>query len=170
VLALPWVESVSVQREWPATVRVSVVERTPVAVVSAGQGDHAGEIWALVDRAGRMLQTIGAVPPDVVLLEGVAGSSTAGSLLEPTAEGLLKVAAALPPRLSAHVASVALADSGVELHLRERGVVRIGTADDLGAKLVAASTVLGQVELRGLCVIDVRVPLAPSLTRAGSCL
>lgn len=170
VLALPWVESVSVQREWPATVRVSVVERTAVAVVSAGQTDLADESWALVDRGGRVLEVLPAVPPDVVLLEGMSASSTPGSLLDPTADDLLAVAAALTPQLAAHVASVTLTEYGVELRLRDHGAVRIGSADDLSAKLLAAATVLGQVELRGLCVVDVRVPAAPSLTRTGSCL
>jgi cell division protein FtsQ len=169
-LALPWVESVSVRREWPATVRVVVRERTAVAVVSAPQADGAAEVWALVDRAGRVLEAVPAAPPAMALLEGVSASSAPGSRLDATADDLLAVAAALAPPLAAHVASVARTDDGVELRLRERGVVRMGTADDLSAKLLAVATVLGQVELRGLCVVDVRVPLAPSLTRTGSCL
>jgi cell division protein FtsQ len=167
--AVPWVESVKVQREWPATVRVSVVERVAVAVVPASESDNAA-VWALVDRAGRVLELLSAVPPDGVLLEGVSAPSTPGSVLDPTADDLLAVAAALTPQLSAVVASVTLTEYGVELRLRERGAVRIGTADELSAKLLAASTVLAQVELRGLCVVDVRVPAAPSLTRTGSCL
>jgi cell division protein FtsQ len=170
VLSLPWVESVSVRREWPATVRVSVVERTAVAAVSAGQTQQGGEAWALVDRAGRVLEVLAAVPADAVLLEGTSASSTPGTLLDPTADDLLAVAAALTPQLAAHVASLTLTEYGVELRLREHGAVRIGNASDLGAKLLAASTVLAQVELRGLCVVDVRVPAAPSLTRTGSCL
>jgi cell division protein FtsQ len=167
--AVPWIESVAVQREWPATVRVSVVERTAVAVVSASQPDAAA-LWARVDRAGRVLELLPAEPPDAVLIEGVSAPSTPGSVLDPTADDLLAVAAALTPQLSAAVASVTLTEYGVELRLREHGAVRIGTAEDLSAKLLAASTVLAQVELRGLCVVDVRVPAAPSLTRTGSCL
>jgi len=49
-------------------------------------------------------------------------------------------------------------------------VVRLGTVEDLPAKLLAALTVLEQVELTDVCVIDVRVPTAPSLTRASPCL
>ena len=167
--AVPWVESVKVQREWPATVRVSVVERIAVAIVPAGELDSAAQ-WARVDRAGRVLELLAAVPPDGVLLEGVSAPSTPGAVLDPTADDLLAVAAALTRQLAAAVASVTLTEYGVELRLREHGAVRIGTPDDLGAKLLAASTVLAQVELRGLCVVDVRVPAAPSLTRTGSCL
>jgi hypothetical protein len=46
----------------------------------------------------------------------------------------------------------------------------LGTTDDLAAKLIAASTMLTQVDLADLCSIDVRVPSAPSLTRGSACL
>jgi hypothetical protein len=37
------------------------------------------------------------------------------------------------------------------------------------AKLVAADTVLSQVDVSHLCALDVRVASAPSLTQGGSC-
>ena len=40
-------------------------------------------------------------------------------------------------------------------------------ADQVAEKLQAVSTILARADLRGLRVIDVRVPNAPVLTRAG---
>jgi hypothetical protein len=44
--------------------------------------------------------------------------------------------------------------------------VRLGPPDKLEEKLVAVETVLGQVDLSRLAVLDVRVPASPAITRA----
>ena len=59
---------------------------------------------------------------------------------------------------------------GVSLRLSAGGVVRLGAATDVGSKLRAASTVLNSVDTTDVCVIDVRVPAAPSLTHGRGCL
>jgi cell division protein FtsQ len=163
--SLPWVQSVSVAKQWPSTIAIELRERTAIAAVPAAHGGSA-----LVDRTGRVLEVAAALPPDVVVLAGLSDPGSPGSTLDETAADALHVAGALSPQLAPHVATVARTAGGVELWLRNAGKVRLGTADDLGAKLLAASTVLGQVDLKDLCAIDVRVPSAPSLTRAGSCL
>jgi cell division protein FtsQ len=165
LLALPWVESASVSREWPATVRVEIVERVAIAAVPAGQVGIA-----LVDRTGRVLSIEADVPPDLVMLDGLPPASAPGSTLDPVSADVLAVATALTPTLKTYVGAVARGELGIELRLREAGIVRVGDATDLGAKLLAASTVLAQVDLGYLCAIDVRVPSAPSLTRGRSCL
>jgi hypothetical protein len=50
------------------------------------------------------------------------------------------------------------------------GLVRLGDANDLGAKLRAADTVLSEADTKNLCAVDVRVASAPSLTRGKPCL
>ena len=56
VAALPWVGEVHVARRWPATVRVSVVERVPVASVRSPDG------IVLVDKTARVLERVETAP------------------------------------------------------------------------------------------------------------
>jgi cell division protein FtsQ len=164
LLALPWVERASVTRSWPSSIKVSVVERVPIAVVPAGQ---AG--FAIVDKGGRVVMVAPTAPEGVIVLLGLAPPGVAGSSLAPEAAGLLTVAAALPAKMVGRIAAVAVAPDGVELRLAPAGVVRLGPPIDVAAKLLAALTMLDQVDLAHACTIDVRVPSAPSLTRATPC-
>lgn len=164
ILALPWVQTVSVARRWPAEVRVTITERTPVAAVPAGQ---AG--FALVDATGRVLETSAAPPPGLLVLANVPPAGPPGTVLAPEASDALTVATSLLPPLVPKVAAVAAAPDGVELQLVAGGKVRLGPATDVLAKLVATDTVLSQLDVQHLCTLDVRVASAPSLTQGGSC-
>jgi cell division protein FtsQ len=164
ILSLPWVQSVSVARKWPASIRVTITERTPVATVAAGQ---AG--FALVDSTGRVLETTAAPPPGLVVLANVPAAGAPGTELAPEASDVLTVARTLLPPLVPKVAAVAAAPDGVELQLVAGGKVRLGPATGVLAKLVAADTVLSQLDVHQLCALDVRVASAPSLTQGGSC-
>ncbi|MEY2421658.1 MAG: cell division protein FtsQ [Acidimicrobiaceae bacterium] len=165
VLALPWVQSVSVTRSWPASVRIVITERTAVAVVTAGT---AG--FALVDGDGRVLELSVAPPAGFMLLANVPLPGPPGSTIDPSAGDALSVARAMPASLRPKVSTVVAQADGVELRLVAGGVVRLGPATDLGSKLRAADTVLGEVDTTNLCALDVRVASAPSLTRGKSCL
>ena len=161
VEALPWVLRARVSRSWPGTVRVDVVERVAVAVVPAGAGR-----WALADGSGRILAVGPERPPDLPLVPSGQASPAPGSTAAP-ARGALRLAAALPPAVRSRVSDVVEAPgSGLELRLRPPGgIVRLGAADQLEAKLAAVRTVLEEVDLTGLNVLDVRVPASPVLTR-----
>ena len=165
VLALPWVRTVSITREWPASVEVVITERTAVAVVTAGS-----EGFALVDGDGRVLELSAAPPPGYVLLANVPLPGPAGSALDASAADALAVAVAMPASLRSKVSTVAAEGDGVVLRLVAGGVVRLGPATDLGPKLRATDTVLTEVDMTDLCAVDVRVASAPSLTRGKSCL
>ncbi|MBV8986554.1 MAG: hypothetical protein JO248_19150, partial [Acidimicrobiia bacterium] len=76
-------------------------------------------------------------------------------------------ALAMPPQVAQRVTAVAAADGGqVELRLKPSGVVRLGPPDQLAEKMLATQTVLTQVDLTRLAVLDVRVPDSPAITRA----
>ena len=165
VLALPWIRTVSIQRQWPSTIKVKVTERVAVAAVSA---PPAG--FALVDGDGRVLETSATPPPGFVLLANVAAPGPPGSTIDSSAADALTVARLLPPSLRAKVAGVAVGGDGVTLQLGGGGVVKFGAATDVAAKLQAADTVLSEADLTDLCAVDVRVPAAPSLTRGKGCL
>ena len=47
-------------------------------------------------------------------------------------------------------------------------LVQMGSADDLEAKVVALTTMLAKLDLKGAQRIDLRVPAAPVLTRLGA--
>jgi cell division protein FtsQ len=160
IRALPWVRRATVRREWPATVSIVVEERSPVAAAPAAGG------VALVDLQGRVLELMPAAPADQPLLLGLPPAGRPGSRLGGRAADLLAVARALPPLVVPRVAGVAAgAGDQVELRLRPTGVVRLGSPDQLGEKLLAIQTVLAQVDLSRLAVLDVRVPASPALTR-----
>jgi cell division protein FtsQ len=178
---LPWVAQATVVRGWPSTLKVQVTERAPAALVPV-TGDHA----ALVDREGRVLsiertvapaadgpedgEAVTEAPPEVpaglALLTGVGGPMTEGGVLEGDARDALRVAVVAAERMPGVVRSVSVA---LEAELVAGGVIRFGDAEELDAKVVAAKTVLEQVDLACLAVLDVRVPGSPALTRHQGC-
>lgn len=161
IQAVPWIERAHVRREWPATVVVEVEERKPVAALP-GQGGVS-----VVDRAGHVL-AVGPTPPaGLPALVGLPPAGVPGTRIGGAARDLLAVAEAMPSAVVARVAGVATAEGGqVELRLRPSGVVRLGRPDQLSEKMLATETVLTQVDLSRLAVLDVRVPSSPAITRA----
>jgi cell division protein FtsQ len=159
--AVPWILSATVERHWPSTVSIAVVERAPVAAVPAKTG------VAIVDRSGRVLALAPAAPPELPLLLGLPPAGVPTSRVGGRAQDLLAVALAMPSAVSQRVTAVVAADGGqVELRLKPSGVVRLGPPDQLAEKLLATQTVLAQVDLTRLAVLDVRVPESPAITRA----
>ncbi len=160
--ALPWVATARVTRDWPGTVTLSVTERTPVAQVRVGSG------WMLLDGTGRVLAQQ-AAPIDVVVLEGIP--ATAAGTVARGSTDLIATASALPQRLRARVRSVArgTASTGVVLHLVGAGEIHLGGVNQLRDKIVAAVTMLDNVDASCLGIVDVQVPNAPTLTPAQGC-
>jgi len=159
--AIPWILRAHVERHWPATVTITVVERVPVAAVPAKAG------VAVVDATGRVLATQPAPPPGVPVLLGLPPAGPASTRIGGRAADLLAVVQAMPPQVAQRVAAIAAADGGqVELRLKPSGIVRLGSPDQLAQKMLATQTVLTQVDLTRLAVLDVRVPASPAITRA----
>jgi len=162
VEALPWVQHAAVVRQWPGRVRIRVTERTQVAVTAADGG------FALVDRAGRVLDVATDAPAGLPVLSGLPPAGPPGSELGPDGTAALAVALALPPELVGRVTGVAPAagrSGEVELRLAPDGTVRLGPPDQLPAKFAAIRAVLASVDLRNLAVLDVSRPDSPVLTR-----
>jgi len=161
VRAVPWILRAHVERHWPATVTISVVERVPVAAVPAKAGA------AVVDRTGRVIAIQPAPPAGLPVLLGLPPAGPPSTGIGGRAADLLAVAQAMPPQVAQRVAGIAVADGGqVELRLRPSGIVRLGPPDQLAQKMLATETVLTQVDLTRLAVLDVRVPASPAITRA----
>jgi cell division protein FtsQ len=159
--AVPWIMRATVERHWPSTVTIAVVERVPVAAVPAKSG------VAIVDDTGRVLAVVPAAPQGLPVLLGLPPAGPPTSRVGGRAQDLLAVARAMPPPVSQRVTAIAAADGAqVELRLKPSGVVRLGPPDQLAEKMLATQTVLTQVDLTRLAVLDVRVPASPAITRA----
>ena len=159
---LPWVGTARVSREWPATVRIVVSERSPVAVLGTGAAA------VQVDRTGRVLGPVGAdVHLPTVAAAGASGVSDQPAAVPGSLTPGVVVAAALPPELTGHVSAITVgAPDDVHLQLDGGVEVVLGGVADLRAKLVAVVTLMAHQKLSpGL--LDVSVPAAPVLTPTG---
>jgi cell division protein FtsQ len=184
---LPWVASAEVVRSWPSTVRVDVTERVPVALVQVSERRAA-----LVDADGWVIsvetRTEGepagesgdqpavqpgvpdaadpAVPDGTVVVTGVDQRVAAGERLDAEVRDALSVAAATAERMPGAFTAIS---TELDAELTEGGTVRFGSIEDLGDKITAVKTVLSDVDISCLAVLDVRVPGSPALTRNQGC-
>lgn len=172
---LPWVASATVRRSWPATVRVEVRPRRVVAAVrlpgAVALVDGGGVVVAVEPGGGdgppgRDGDGASGGPGPALVLTGVEGAVVEGRTLGRDARDALAVASAMADRLPGAVASVSTA---LEAELRQGGVVRFGSTDDLERKVVAVETVLDEVDTTCMAVLDVRVAGSPALTRNQGC-
>jgi cell division protein FtsQ len=158
---LPWIAQATVARRWPGTVEIRVTEREPLATVEVMDG------WvALVDEDGRVLEVTRQPPDGLPEVTGVRGGIAEGEDLAPGARDALTILRALGERLSGVVASVS---SDLDAALAAGGEIRFGGTDDLDDKIVAVETVLADVDISCLELLDVRVPGSPALTRHQRC-
>ncbi len=163
VESLPWVARASVERRWPDSVVIDIVERDPVAAARAPAG------WAIVDATGQVLDVSASAPSYLLAIDGIAPAGAPGTRLGRDAADLLAVAAAVPADLRPRVGAVLpAAGGGVDLRLLPEGTVRLGPPQQLEEKFLAALTVLGRVGTQSLATLDVRIPESPVLTRLDS--
>lgn len=161
VEALPWVSEARVERRWPGTVRIEVVERSPLAVTPAGGGR-----WAVLDGTGRVLAVDAAAPAGLVAVTGPEARVEPGATVGDDARGAVRLVAALTEHLPGVFSGVA---TDLSATLGTGGTVRFGSLDDIEAKVVALQAVLAEVDTACLATLDVRVPSSPALTRNERC-
>lgn len=163
--ALPWVQTVRVERHWPGTVRVSVVERTATAAVPSKGGG-----WVLLDAEARQLEAVPEPPAGVLRIAVPAVEPAIGRSLRHGADPGLELAATVPERLRDRLLSLRPGPGGtvqgtVRLDGDAEATVLFGTPAQADAKWVALASVLAGADLSGVGTIDVRVPAVPALTR-----
>jgi cell division protein FtsQ len=156
--ALPYVRGATLTREWPDTVRITVQERVPSAWVQAVGG------IALVDRTGRVVETVDAAPPAIPQLLGAKVVPPPGGTVD--ALGAARVAGALTGLAAAGTTSVALTDNGVVMHLASGPEIRMGEATQIRAKVNAGLAVLSACAGKPVAYVDVSVVSSPV---AGGC-
>jgi cell division protein FtsQ len=158
---LPWIPRATLARRWPGTIEIEVVEREPLAVIEV-----AGGRVGLVDKDGRVLQVTPRATAGLPEISGVRGTIVEGEELGRGTRDALKVVRALSEHLPGVVASVS---PDLDASLVAGGDIRFGSTDELDDKIVAVETVLADVDMSCLAVLDVRVPGSPALTRHQRC-
>ncbi|KUI40173.1 cell division protein FtsQ/DivIB [Mycobacterium sp. GA-2829] len=127
------VASARVQREYPSSLRITVVERIPVVVKDYPDGPH------LFDRDGVDFATA-PPPPGLPILE----TATPGPS-DPATEAALQVMLALPPEVAAQVGRVAAPSvASITLTLVDGRVVVWGTNDRTDEKALKLAALLTQ--------------------------
>lgn len=152
VARLPQVASAEVTRDWPASVVITVVERTPVAVVG-----EPGRRF-LVDSEGVLFDTVTGPAPDGVVPLDVASPAPD----DPATRAGIAAIGSLPADVREQVAGAAAAGPhDISLTLTDGTVVHWGDATESGAKSAALVGLLEQIASGNLdpaTTIDVSTP------------
>jgi cell division protein FtsQ len=159
---LPWVRHARVERSLPGTVRVKIVERTPVLVLARGSTrwllDRTGFIIAPAHGGYHRLPTLAGVhvPP-----LGAGVQLTAG-----TGAGAVKAWRSLPPNLIHRVVAIfAPTEDAITLSLKDGTTVRYGPPVQMKNKNHVLLALLHKIAVdgTGASYIDVRVPTSPAV-------
>jgi cell division protein FtsQ len=150
VAALPKVFSVEVSRSFPSTVEIAIVERTPVAMVTAADGVH------LVDGTGLDYEVVKQPPPGVPELAVEQARPD-----DPPTRAAVAVLAAIPQQLRAQLVKITAKTAGnVQLSLADGRTVKWGSADSSERK----AAVLAPLLTRPGKVYDVATPEFPTVS------
>ncbi|HEY5836947.1 cell division protein FtsQ/DivIB [Streptomyces sp.] len=155
--ALPRLGDVDVARSWPHTIRVTVTERTPSAVLRSGakftEVDREGVRFATVDRAPR------GVP--LVRLTPVPSASLRHFGTRRLLRAAITVAADLPDALHGQATAIRVRSyDGITVELSRGRHVVWGSAED-GARKASVLTALLKAR-PGATHFDVSAPAAPA--------
>ncbi len=167
VQALPWVESVSIQRDWWGSVSIEVLERQPVAAVADSLGS-----WWLVDADAKLLATVAEPETRFVRLEGLEVEGSAGlDVGDVRALPAVLAAVDFPDDLRTRTESFRVVGAGdIELTVRSQApgevvTVLMGEPIEIADKSLTLRTVLARVVPGCIETIDVRVPASPVVVR-----
>lgn len=155
----PWIDDVRVERILPSTIRISVNERTPVALITAITGTY------LIDGNGVVLEQ---GQRDLLLIEDVTPEVVEpGTTLDlPQLQHVFEILPELDPSLSARLKSVS-ARSVDRITFVLDGDVRIlfGAAEEIEEKNFAARALLERAETDSKVIeyLDIRVPGRPAV-------
>lgn len=127
VAANPWVDSVTVKRNWPNTVDVTVVEHTPVAWIDQGGEPH------LINSEGK----------DFVVAQPPVGAVQLVGISEEQLPKAVEVASAITDVARPHVRELTRdGDHSFVLKLDDDRTVTWGASEDNRNKALALETVL----------------------------
>jgi len=159
LLADPWISEARLDRRFPSTLDIEIVERVPVATIDAG----GTRIW-LVDGSGvwlakRSAEDTPALPVvrDIDELAPQAGARSDS----PQLQNALAVLTGLSPELRAKVRTVSAPSIDRTALILPRGVqVIVGSAEDIKKKDAVARAILA--ENKNVVSVNVRVVNRPT--------
>ncbi|MBW3588970.1 MAG: FtsQ-type POTRA domain-containing protein [Actinobacteria bacterium] len=155
----PWIDDVRVERILPSTIRISVNERTPVALITAITGTY------LIDGSGVVLEQ---GQRDLLLIEDVTPEVVEpGTTLDlPQLRHVFEILPELDPSLSARLKSVsARSVDRITFVLDTDTRILFGAAEEIEEKNFAARALLKRAETDSKVIeyLDVRVPGRPAV-------
>ncbi|MFM7044260.1 MAG: cell division protein FtsQ/DivIB, partial [Ilumatobacteraceae bacterium] len=149
--ALPWVERVRVDSQFPHTVVIDIRERRALATFRGGDGR-----WRVIDVQGRVLDVLDGQPVAYMPITGSHPDTARGQFAGAPYSSAATLVQVLPAEVRAITQSVGLdAVTGtLTMELSGGVAVRLGSADDLDDKL---ARLLSQVRggLAGVVALDV---------------
>lgn len=156
VQRLPPIRQATVDRVWPSTVTIRVVERTPVAMIPVGDPVE----FLMLDETGVAYQRL-PVAPDGLPTVRLASPSPSDA----TTRGALSVLRSLPPQLRDSLAELrADGPARIRLELVDHRTVVWGDATDNEIKARVALELLRRQDLTGQNkTYDVSAPYVPTV-------
>lgn len=159
---IPWIDEARVSRSLGGSVTIKVSTRKPVAAF-----EREGR-WLLVDIEGRVLEEVQLLPYGLLPIIAENIDVPVGKWVPEQAIPSIEVAAGISLELVADVSYIK-GDTSLELFLFGGGKILFGDTNDLETKVLAAATLLSQVDQSSVLHVDVRAPLTPVLCRDPSC-
>jgi cell division protein FtsQ len=143
-----------VAREFPDTVNITVVERTPAAIVDAGGASLwlvSGDGHWLAPRTAEVTATLASIR-DIPSPAPVAGALTTS----PELVNALQVLAGLTPQIRAKLRAISAPSvDKTALILAKDVQVFVGSSEDIGKKSAIAQAILGKE--KDVIYVNVRV-------------
>lgn len=165
--ALPAIRRATVSVSWDGEVRIAVARRRPVAQITLDGGSVLLLDDGVVAEVGERFVDI--VDGDRLLPLDVDASVTPGGSSRPEIDRAIRAVSDMPADLRGRIRRGRVDENGeLAFELRRGGLLLWGDGGRVARKGLAARAALGgQVDLDGLCSLDVRVPSQVTITRAG---
>ena len=153
---IAWVDRAEVERILPSIVRITVFERTPVAVVVYEGRPFVVDLdGVLLEEKTEPLLSILDLPPESLEL--------GGRIAAPSFRHSMEIIAELPPKVGELLRSISASKvDRITLHLEGDIDVLYGANELLDEKNFALMELLSRVPDEGFTHIDVRVPSRPA--------